>query len=173
MVASWCAGAEPKPVLRTVLHPSVGLEPKVIIPNPNRSARSMDFDARSCGHGAAAAPATKSFDDATKGDGSVTLEQRLGWPLLRRAHAAAAAAAPVQTPSAKNQEPRKQSVVHWVMSLPRRSAPSESAESHAGAGLESELKAMLGGSSARCRWFRYEELYDSTNHFAAGSFFLS
>jgi hypothetical protein len=59
------------------------------------------------------------------------------------------------------------------MSLPRRSAPSESAESHAGAGLESELKAMLGGSGARCRWFRYEELYDSTNHFAAGSFFLS
>ncbi|XP_066396040.1 protein kinase STUNTED-like [Miscanthus floridulus] len=160
-------GAEPKPVLRTVLHPSVGLEPKVIIPNPNRSARSMDFDARSCSHGAAAAPATKSFDNATKGDGSVTLEQRLGWPLLRRAHAAAAAAAPVQTPSAKNQEPRKQSVVHWVMSLPRRSAPSESAEPHAGAGLESELKAMLGGSGARCRWFRYEELYDSTNHFAA------
>ncbi|CAD6202854.1 unnamed protein product [Miscanthus lutarioriparius] len=160
-------GAEPKPVLRTVLHPSVGLEPKVIIPNPNRSARFMDFDARSCGHGAAAAAATKSFDDATEGDGSVTLEQRLGWPLLRRAHAAAAAAAPVQTPSAKNQEPRKQSVVHWVMSLPRRSAPSESTEPHAGAGLESELKAMLGGSGARCRWFRYEELYDSTNHFSA------
>ncbi|CAD6202865.1 unnamed protein product [Miscanthus lutarioriparius] len=107
------------------------------------------------------------FDDATEGDGSVTLEQRLGWPLLRRAHAAAAAAAPVQTPSAKNQEPRKQSVVHWVMSLPRRSAPSESTEPHAGAGLESELKAMLGGSGARCRWFRYEELYDSTSHFSA------
>ncbi|XP_066383281.1 protein kinase STUNTED-like [Miscanthus floridulus] len=160
-------GAEPKPVLRTVLHPSVGLEPKVIIPNPNRSAQFMDFDARSCGHGAAAAAATKSFDDATEGDGSVTLEQRLGWPLLRRAHAAAAAAAPVQTPSAKNQEPRKQSVVHWVMSLPRRSAPSESDEPHAGAGLESELKAMLAGSGARCRWFRYEELYDSTNHFSA------
>ncbi|PWZ57356.1 putative receptor-like serine/threonine-protein kinase [Zea mays] len=163
-------GAEPKPVLRTVLHPSVGLEPKVIIPNPNRSARSMsmDLDAPCCGHGAADASASKCLDDATKGDGDVAPEQRLGWPLLRRAHAAAAAsAAPVQTPGGKNHEPRKQSVVHWVMSLPRRSAPSESAEPHAGAGLESELKAMLGGSGARCRWFRYEELYDSTNHFSA------
>lgn len=158
-------------MLRTVLHPSVGLEPKVIIPNPNRRARSMsmDLDAPCCGHGAADAPASRCLDDATKGDGGVAPEQRLGWPLLRRAHAAAASAAPVQTPGGKNHEPRKQSVVHWVMSLPRRSAPSESAEPHAGAGLELELKAMLGGSGARCRWFRYEELYDSTNHFSAGS----
>ncbi|KAJ1298023.1 hypothetical protein BS78_01G422200 [Paspalum vaginatum] len=139
-------GAEPKPVLRTVLHPSVGLEPKVIIPNPNRSARPMD--------------------DATEADGRVTLEQRLGWPLLRRAHAAASAAAAVKAPSPKEQEPRKQSVVQWVMSLPPRSAPSESTEPHAGAGLTSELKAMLDGGGARCRWFRYEELYDSTNHFS-------
>ncbi|RLN18505.1 putative proline-rich receptor-like protein kinase PERK11 [Panicum miliaceum] len=161
-------GAEPKPVLRTVLHPSVGLEPKVIIPNPDRSARSMDFDAEGCGHGAAAAPATESVDDATKASGGVALEQRLGWPLLRRAHAAAAVtAAAVPAPSAKEQEPRKQSVVQWVMSLPRRTAPSESPEPHAGAGLASELKAMLDGGGARCRWFRYEELYDSTNHFSA------
>jgi hypothetical protein len=148
----------------------VGLEPKVIIPNPDRSARSMDFDAEGCGHGAAAAPATESVDDATKASGGVALEQRLGWPLLRRAHAAAAvAAAAVPAPSAKEQEPRKQSVVQWVMSLPRRTAPSESPEPHAGAGLASELKAMLDGGGARCRWFRYEELYDSTNHFSAGS----
>ncbi|RLN40359.1 putative proline-rich receptor-like protein kinase PERK11 [Panicum miliaceum] len=159
-------GAEPKPVLRTVLHPSVGLEPKVIIPNPDRSARCMDFDAEGCGHGAAAVPATESVDDATKASGGVALEQRLGWPLLRRAHAAAAAAA-VPAPSAKEQEPRKQSVVQWVMNLPRRSAPSESPETRAGAGLASEVKAMLDGGGARCRWFRYEELYDSTNHFSA------
>lgn len=140
-------GAEPKPVLRTVLHPSVGLEPKVIIPNPNRSARSMDFDAL-----------------ATKADGGAEPEQRLGWPLLGRAHTAAA----VQTPSPKDHEPRKQSVVQWVMSLPRRSAPSDSPEPpHAGAALASELKAMLDGGGARCRWFCYEELYDSTNHFSA------
>ena len=167
MVASWCdAGAEPKPVLRMVLHPSVGLEAKVIIPNPDRSARSMDFDAEGCGHGA---PATESVEDATKASGGVALEQRLGWPLLRRAQAAAAAAAAVPAPSSKEQEPRKQSVVQWVMSLPRRTAPSESAGTHAGAGLASELKAMLDGGGARCRWFRYEELYDSTNHFSAGS----
>ncbi|CAN6284981.1 unnamed protein product [Urochloa humidicola] len=163
-------GAEPKPVLRTVLHPSVGLEPKVIIPNPNRNARSMDFDAESRGDAAAAAPATKSFDDATKaaaGAGGVALEQRLGWPLLRRSHAAAAAVS-VPAPSvAKDHEPRKQSVVQWVMSLPRRTAPSESPEPHAAPGLASELKAMLDGGGARCRWFRYEELYDSTNHFSA------
>ena len=155
-------------MLRTVLHPSVGLEPKVIIPNPNRNARSMDLDTQGCGHGAAAAPATKSLDDAGEADGRVTLEQRLGWPLLRRAHAAAVAAAAVHEPSPKEPEPRKQSVVQWVMSLPRRSPPSESPESHASAGLASELKAMLDGGGARCRWFRYEELYDSTNHFSAG-----
>nr|CAB3501450.1 unnamed protein product [Digitaria exilis] len=126
------------------------MEPQVIIPNPNRSARSMDFD------GAAAAPATN--------DAGVAQEQRLGWPLLRRAHAAA-----VPAPCAKEQEPRKQSVVQWVMSLPRRTTPSESAEPHAAAGeLATELKAMLdGGGGARCRWFRYEELYESTNHFSA------
>ncbi|CAL4930051.1 unnamed protein product [Urochloa decumbens] len=161
-------GAEPKPVLRTVLHPSVGLEPKVIIPNPNRSARSMDFDADSPGD-SAATPATKSFDDATKaaaaGVGGVTLEQRLGWPLLRRANAAAAASVPAAS-VAKEHEPRKQSVVQWVMSLPRRTALPESPEPHAVAGLAPELKAMLSGG-ARCRWFRYEELYDSTNHFSA------
>ncbi|KAL6867519.1 hypothetical protein ACP4OV_015543 [Aristida adscensionis] len=162
-------GAEPKPVLRTLLHPSVGLEAKVIIPNPNRSARSMDFDAMGCAQ-AAAAPATKSLDDATKvgGGGGVTLEQRLGWPLLRRAPAAPAAAA-APAPGAKDDEaPRKQSVVQWVMSLPRRPSPSASPEPDSA--LAAELKAVLdggAGAAARCRWFRYEELYESTNHFSS------
>ncbi|TVT99094.1 hypothetical protein EJB05_55563 [Eragrostis curvula] len=153
-------GAEPKPLLRTILHPSVGMEPKVIIPNPNRSARSMDFDAMGCAHAAAA---TRSKDDDAVRDGGVaTLEQRLGWPLLRRAPAAA-----VATPSPKREEPepRKQSVVHWVMSLPRRSSPLASPEPQSG--LAAELKAMLGDGGARCRWFRYEELYESTNHFSS------
>ncbi|XP_062210528.1 protein kinase STUNTED-like [Phragmites australis] len=153
-------GAEPKPVLRTVLHPSVGLEPKVIIPNPNRSARSMDFDALSRAHGGPA-PVTKSFDDATKVGGAGTApEQRLGWPLLRHAHAAASAGL-----SPKDGGPRKQSVVQWVMSLPKRSSPSSSPEPRTG--LAGELRAMLDGGGARCRWFRYEELYDSTNHFSS------
>ncbi|XP_062216230.1 protein kinase STUNTED-like [Phragmites australis] len=153
-------GAEPKPLLRTVLHPSVGLEPNVIIPNPNRSVRSMHFDAMSCAYGGAA-PATKCFDDATKVGCGAAPEQRLGWPLLRRAHDAASV-----RPSPKREEPRKQSVVQWVMSLPRRSSPSASPEPSAG--LAVELKAMLdGGGGARCRWFRYEELYDSTNHFSS------
>ncbi|GJN08508.1 hypothetical protein PR202_ga26437 [Eleusine coracana subsp. coracana] len=140
-------GAEPKPLLRMLLHPSVGLEPKVIIPNPNRRAGSMDFDAMGC---AAVAPTTRSFDDATP-------EQRLGWPLLRHVPATAA-------PSPKHEEPRKQSVVQWVMSLPRRSSPSASPEPQTG--LAAEMKAMLDGGGARCRWFRYEELYESTNHFS-------
>ncbi|TVT99092.1 hypothetical protein EJB05_55561 [Eragrostis curvula] len=156
-------GAEPKPLLRTILHPSVGMEPKVIIPNPNRSARSMDFDAMGCAHAAAA---TRSKDDDAVRDGGVaTLEQRLGWPAARRAPAAA-----VATPSPKREEPepRKQSVVHWVMSLPRRSSPLASPEPQSG--LAAELKAMLGDGGARCRWFRYEELYESTNHFSSGPF---
>lgn len=155
-------GAEPKPVLRTVLHPSVGLEPKVIIPNPNRSARSMDFDAMGCGHDGAAP--VSSYDDATKvgGGGERTAEQRLGWPLLRRPLPAADGA--VQPPP-KDDGPRKQSVVQWVMSLPRRSSPSTSPEPQAG--LVAELKRMLDAVPSRCRWFRYEELYDSTNHFSS------
>ncbi|KAG8074221.1 hypothetical protein GUJ93_ZPchr0006g41598 [Zizania palustris] len=154
-------GAEPKPVLRTVLHPSVGMEPKVIIPNPNRSARSMDFDAMGCGHSAVT---VSSYDDTTKvvvgGGGATTTEQRLGWPLLRRPVPAANGALPP-----KDEGPRKQSVVQWVMSLPRRSSPSTSPEPHAG--LVAELKRMLDAVPSRCRWFRYEELYDSTNHFSS------
>ena len=140
-------------MLRTLLHPSVGMEPKVIIPNPNRSARSVDFDALSCGHHCAAPPA-KSYDD---GNADTKAEQRLGWPLLRRA----AQAQPNQ------QETRKQSVVHWVMSLPRRSSPSASPEPPLER-LAADLKRLLAGVPSRCRWFRYEELYDSTNHFSPG-----
>lgn len=162
-MTGWCAGAEPKPLLRMLLHPSVGLEPKVIIPNPNRTARSMDFDAMGCAHGIVP-PATKSFDETAGAGAAVTLEQRLGWPLLRHVPAAAAAA----DPGPKREEPRKQSVVQWVMSLPRRSSPSASPEPQSA--LAAELKAMLDGSGgARCRWFRYEELYESTNHFSSGS----
>uniref|UniRef100_A0ACD5XIP1 Uncharacterized protein n=1 Tax=Avena sativa TaxID=4498 RepID=A0ACD5XIP1_AVESA len=150
-------GAEPKPVLRTLLHPSVGMEPKVIIPNPNRSARpSVDFDAPSCGQ-CAAPPAKPSCDD-DGGDRAFAAvgEQRLGWPLLRRSPAAAAQ---------PGQDTRKQSVVHWVMSLPRRSSPSASPEPPL-EGLAADLKRLLAGVPSRCRWFRYEELYDSTNHFS-------
>jgi hypothetical protein len=140
-------GAEPKPVLRTLLHPSVGMEPKVIIPNPNRSARSVDFDALTCGH----------CDDKA----AAVVEQRLGWPLLRRT------ASGVALPKQGGQESRKQSVVHWVMSLPRRPSPSASPEPPL-EGLAADLRRLLAGVPSRCRWFRYEELYDSTNHFSPG-----
>jgi hypothetical protein len=159
LVTGSCAGAEPKPLLRTILHPSVGLEPKVIIPNPNRSARSMDLDAVGCAHGAPR-PATGSFGDAA-GAGA-TQEQRLGWPLLRRVPPVTSAA-----PSPKHEEPRKQSVVQWVMSLPRRTSPSAPPEPQTG--LAADMKAMLDGGGARCRWFRYEELYECANHFSSGS----
>uniref|UniRef100_A0ACD5WXX8 Uncharacterized protein n=1 Tax=Avena sativa TaxID=4498 RepID=A0ACD5WXX8_AVESA len=147
-------GAEPKPVLRTLLHPSVGMEPKVIIPNPNRSARSVDLDAPSCGQ--CAAPPAKPYDDDKA---PAAVEHRLGWPLLRRSPAGAGAQAQ------PGQELRKQSVVHWVMSLPRRSSPSSSPEPPL-EGLAADLKRLLAGVPSRCRWFRYEELYDSTNHFS-------
>ncbi|PNT77771.1 receptor-like cytosolic serine/threonine-protein kinase RBK1 isoform X2 [Brachypodium distachyon] len=150
---------EPKPVLRTLLHPSVGLEPKVIIPNPNRSARSMDFDAESCGQCAGPPPPlVKSYDAEADAEAGTAPENRLGWPLLRRAPA------PAQP---KGEETRKQSVVHWVMSLPRRPSPSASPDlSPPQEGLAADLKRLLGGVPSRCRWFRYEELYDSTNHFS-------
>ncbi|XP_047089973.1 protein kinase STUNTED-like isoform X2 [Lolium rigidum] len=147
-------GAEPKPLLRTLLHPSVGMEPKVIIPNPNRSARSVDFDALSCGHCAAPSPAKPCDDKA-----AAVVEQRLGWPLLRRT------ASGVALPKQGEQESRKQSVVHWVMSLPRRPSPSASPEPPL-EGLAADLRRLLAGVPSRCRWFRYEELYDSTNHFS-------
>lgn len=159
-------GAEPKPVLRTLLHPSVGMEPKVIIPNPNRrSARSMDFDAVGCGQCAAPQLQKPCDDDAADAKAVVVRvaapEQKLGWPLLRGAPPAAQAKGDHETT-------RKQSVVHWVMSLPRRSSPSASPEP-AQEGLAADLKRMLGGVPSRCRWFRYEELYDATNHFSPGN----
>lgn len=148
-------------MLRTLLHPSVGLEPKVIIPNPNRSARSMDFDAESCGQCAGPPPPlVKSYDAEADAEAGTAPENRLGWPLLRRAPA------PAQP---KGEETRKQSVVHWVMSLPRRPSPSASPDlSPPQEGLAADLKRLLGGVPSRCRWFRYEELYDSTNHFSPG-----
>ncbi|XP_037425625.1 receptor-like kinase LIP2 isoform X1 [Triticum dicoccoides] len=163
-------GAEPKPVLRTLLHPSVGMEPKVIIPNPNRrSARSMDFDAVGCDQCAAPHPKKPCDDnDAADADAKAVVvrvaapEQKLGWPLLRRAPPAA------QASKGDHETTRKQSVVHWVMSLPRRSSPSASPEP-AQEGLATDLKRMLGGVPSRCRWFRYEELYDATNHFSPGN----
>lgn len=167
-------GAEPKPVLRTLLHPSVGMEPKVIIPNPNRrSARSMDLDAVGCGQCAAPQLTKPCDDDGNTADADADAkavvvrapaapEQRLGWPLLRRAPAASTATA------REHEATRKQSVVHWVMSLPRRSSPSASPEP-AQEGLAAELRRTLGGVPSRCRWFRYEELYDATNHFSPGN----
>jgi hypothetical protein len=133
------------------------MEPKVIIPNPNRSARSVDFDALSCGH--CAAPPAKSCD---YGDKTAVVEQRLGWPLLRRTPSGVVA-------KQGEQETRKQSVVHWVMSLPRRSSPSASPEPPL-EGLAADLKRLLADVPSRCRWFRYEELYDSTNHFSPGEY---
>ncbi|XP_048571770.1 protein kinase STUNTED-like isoform X3 [Triticum urartu] len=162
-------GAEPKPVLRTLLHPSVGMEPKVIIPNPNRrSARSMDFDAAGCGQCAAPPQPKKPCDDHDAADAKALVvrvpapEQKLGWPLLRRAPPAA------QATTRDHETTRKQSVVHWVMSLPRRSSPSASPEP-AQEGLAAELRRALAGAPSRCRWFRYEELYDATNHFSPGN----
>ncbi|VAH88668.1 unnamed protein product [Triticum turgidum subsp. durum] len=145
------------------------MEPKVIIPNPNRrSARSMDFDATGCGQCAAPPQPKKPCDDHDAADAKALVvrvpapEQKLGWPLLRRAPPAA------QATTRDHETTRKQSVVHWVMSLPRRSSPSASPEP-AQEGLAAELRRALAGAPSRCRWFRYEELYDATNHFSPGN----
>lgn len=147
-------GGEPKPVLRTVLHPSVGMDPKVIIPNPDRSLSYMNkLRTESI--------SSKDLSEVNSSNSIKNLEeqQRLGWPLLRR------------TASNLNTnhdvlDVRKQSVVHWVMNLPKRLPELE----NPGCELRRELIGVLDAShsTCNCKMFSYEELCDATNQFSSG-----
>lgn len=148
-------GGEPKPVLRTVLHPSVGMDPKVIIPNPDRSPSYMNKPRTE-------SISWKDLSDINCSNSIKNLEeqQRLGWPLLRR------------TTSNLNSnrdvlDARKQSVVHWVMNLPKRLPQLD----NPGSELSRELMGILDASNSTCscKTFSYKELCDATNQFSSGS----
>ncbi|XP_078173683.1 protein kinase STUNTED-like [Carex rostrata] len=142
-------GGEPKPVLRTVLHPSVGMDPKVIIPNPDRSPSYMNKPRTE-------SISSKDLFEVNSSNSIKNLEeqQRLGWPLLRR--------------TASNRDVldvRKQSVVHWVMNLPKRLPELE----NPGCELSRELIGVLDASNStcNCKMFSYEGLCDATNQFSS------
>ncbi|XP_015893356.3 protein kinase STUNTED isoform X1 [Ziziphus jujuba] len=112
--------------------------------------------------------------------GETTSEQRLGWPLLRKANS-------LLPPS---QNARKMSVVQWVMSLPDRS-PHQSP--HCSTIKESPVEReiddidddsiksnlsnlcevpegfehLLKTNSSSCKWFSLEVLKTSTSHFSS------
>ncbi|XP_072955095.1 protein kinase STUNTED-like [Typha angustifolia] len=148
------SGGDRKPVLGSLLHPSVGMDPKVVVPNRKGSPDKKTAGPTEVGHGGSVQ------EEGGSTSSSITVlvkrlpEQRLGWPLLRRASS-------IETP--KGEEVRKLSVVQWVMNLPSRSSPSSTPQGE----LINELKHILEANSSSCKWFRYEELHTSTNQFSA------
>lgn len=112
--------------------------------------------------------------------GGEATEQKLGWPLLRRAHSLT----PLQSPRARNL-----SVVQWVMSLPDRSpqlsphcstileSPLErqindihGVKSHLSSSgeLPEGLENLVKTNSSGCKWFSLEILKSSTSQFSSG-----
>ncbi|KAJ3690013.1 hypothetical protein LUZ61_019177 [Rhynchospora tenuis] len=146
-------GGEPKPVLRTVLHPSVGMDPKVIIPNPDRSLSCINKPRTELN-------SSKDLDEVNSSNSIKNLEeqQRLGWPLLRRT-------ASNLSSNRDAMDVRKQSVVHWVMNLPKRLPELDNPDSE----LSRELMAVLNASNSTCscKMFSYKELCDATNQFSS------
>ncbi|KAH7663226.1 Non-specific serine/threonine protein kinase protein [Dioscorea alata] len=137
-------GQEPKTNLRSILHPSVGMDPKVIIPSSKKKS---------------------VVDDCCVLDREPQLMP--GWPLLRKT-----VSANVET--VKDNRVRKMSVVQWVMNLPDRSLPAiqspEDAEivrNHS-IDLKKELEIVLGmNPCSSCKWFTYDELRISTDYFSS------
>ncbi|KAJ4803208.1 Protein kinase superfamily protein [Rhynchospora pubera] len=146
-------GGEPKPVLRTVLHPSVGMDPKVIIPNPDRSLSCINKSRTELN-------SSKDLYEVNSSNSIKNLEeqQRLGWPLLRRT-------ASNLNSNRDAMDVRKQSVVHWVMNLPKRLPELDSPDCE----LSRELMAVLNASNSTssCKMFSYKELCDATNQFSS------
>lgn len=107
-------------------------------------------------------------------------EQKLGWPLLRRAYSGIP-----ETSLARNM-----SVVQWVMSLPDRSPKKGSFSSSIDESLlESEDERRINSSSSSslelvpkgfegvldlnsfdCKWFKLEDLKSWTSQFSSGLF---
>ncbi|KAJ4823801.1 hypothetical protein Tsubulata_028969 [Turnera subulata] len=106
------------------------------------------------------------------------LDQRPGWPLLRR---------PVLA-TADSLQQRKVSVVQWAMNLPNRfpyqsprvstenpseigrsdiSEESNSTSSFSLSELETGFDVLLKAKSSHCKWFSYEVLETATTNFCA------
>ncbi|XP_029120056.1 protein kinase STUNTED isoform X1 [Elaeis guineensis] len=163
------SGGHLKTTLRSVLHPSVSMDAEIIVPSSKvmldkGTPRISDVgygcelkeevpkDHSLLVHGKMAEVSTISISLLVRR----LPEQRLGWPLLRRA-----VSANLQAP--KNDEARKMSVVQWAMNLPERVMPSNQPQMD----LIKELKVILGTSTSACKWFQYEELQNSTNQFSS------
>ncbi|ONK72617.1 uncharacterized protein A4U43_C04F21270 [Asparagus officinalis] len=138
------SGQESKPNLRSILHPSVGMDTKAIVPSfrekPNVSSdrQLVVYDSSRISVLVKKLP-----------------ESKPGWPLLRKALTA-------NIEALKENEARKMSVVQWVMNLPDRSLLHSATNS-----LIKELEIVLHSNSSTCKWFQYEELQISTNYFSA------
>jgi hypothetical protein len=152
-------GGEPKPVLRTVLHPNVGMDPKVIIPNPDKSLSNMSKQRTE-------SIAWKDLSEINSSNSIKNLEeqQRLGWPLLRRT-------ASNFNSNSDISDAQKQSVVHWVMNLPKRLPEMDNPASE----LSRELMGVLDASNSicSCEVFSYKDLSDATDQFASGRAIIS
>jgi hypothetical protein len=130
------------------------MDPKVIIPNPDRSPSYISK------------PRTESISwkDSSEINSSNSIkrleeQQRLGWPLLRRT------ASNLNT-NHDISDARKQSVVHWVMNLPKRLPEMENPTSELGRELMGVLDAS--NSTCSCKMFSYKDLCDATNQFSSG-----
>ncbi|XP_048234219.1 protein kinase STUNTED isoform X2 [Ricinus communis] len=109
------------------------------------------------------------------------LDQRPGWPLLRRASSV----------RAETLQARELSVVQWAMNLPIRSSlkhplgsfierasegersdileESSSNSSYASGELQNGLEILLKAHSSNCKWFSYEVLKTATSKFCSGN----
>ncbi|KAJ3682461.1 hypothetical protein LUZ60_015034 [Juncus effusus] len=138
-------GGEPLPVLRTVLHPNVGMDPKIIIPKPERSLSNISK-----------ARTEESSERNNSAIHNKEEKQRLGWPLLR-------SSSDLNSPK---YDARKMSVVQWAMNLPKRSLQINVNEPFYE--LIKELKKITEekDSNSTCKWFSYKDLRSATNNFS-------
>lgn len=156
------SGGQEKHNLQSFLHPSIGLDTKLIAPSSARifsnernkfSKKTMKESKDYC---------LISYDKMRKSNKSSVsvVERKLpeakpGWPLLCKSVTA-------NTEALKDSEARKMSVVQWVMNLPDRSLPSTASQVN----LIKELEIILRLNSSTCKFFQYEELLNSTNCFS-------
>ncbi|XP_050235185.1 protein kinase STUNTED-like [Mercurialis annua] len=101
------------------------------------------------------------------------LDQKPGWPLLRRS----------SLTRAESLQARELSVVQWAMSLPIRSSnkyplgsfiersesleENSSSSSYASDELQNGLDILLKAHSSNCKWFNYEILKTATSKFCS------
>lgn len=157
-------GGKPKPILGSLLHPSLGMDPKVIVPSRRALADilSLKIDVVS-----SADIRKKEVPNDERYVSSLVRKfpDSPGWPLLGRA-------TPTNFDAWKDTEAPKMSVVQWVMTLPDRSSPhiKSQPDKHSPSALfeiSKELDRILMDKLSQCRWFQYSELKYSTNQFSS------